>query len=181
MLRVCQRIHELVDDIASTCSEFSHIDSSRIAIRCRRVRSAKAYGVWASCTALGPRKSGPLYRILFTVPRFFDRSFEDKLMTVVHEMYHISPNFDGRLRRFKARGRWHGPCEKLYDQKMHGIANNWLERTQHPEKADFLRFSIRSAEAVFGHLDYRQFSAPKPFPKNVPNPGFQNTPNMSEI
>ena len=35
---------------------------------------------------------------------FLDQTFEEKLVTVFHELYHISPAFDGDLRRLIERG-----------------------------------------------------------------------------
>ena len=39
-----------------------------------------------------------LYVLTFCLPDFLNQSFEQKLMTVFHELYHMHPQFDGDLR-----------------------------------------------------------------------------------
>src|SRR4029453_13473942 len=40
-----------------------------------------------------------LYLLSFYLPRFLDLPLEGKLATIVHELWHIGPRFDGDLRR----------------------------------------------------------------------------------
>ena len=44
-----------------------------------------------------------LYLVTFCLPRFLDQNFDDKFVTLFHELYHISPAFDGDLRRLAGR------------------------------------------------------------------------------
>ena len=39
----------------------------------------------------------------FYLPRFCDQSLDEKLSTVMHELWHISPAFDGDIRRLPGR------------------------------------------------------------------------------
>ena len=39
-----------------------------------------------------------LYLVTFCLPRFLDQGFDDKFITLFHELYHISPSFEGDLR-----------------------------------------------------------------------------------
>lgn len=47
------------------------------------------------------------YLVTFCLPRFQDQTLENKLVTVFHELYHISPEFNGDLRRHQGRCAWH--------------------------------------------------------------------------
>ena len=42
----------------------------------------------------------------------------ERLLTLVHELYHISPRCDGDLRRFKGRNHAHGHSRKAYDAML---------------------------------------------------------------
>ena len=44
-----------------------------------------------------------LYLLSFYMPRFQNLSFSEKLITILHELWHISPDFDGDLRRLAGR------------------------------------------------------------------------------
>src|SRR5206468_1851711 len=44
-----------------------------------------------------------LYLVTFCLPRFLDQTFDDKFITLFHELFHISPAFDGDLRRHGGR------------------------------------------------------------------------------
>ena len=71
------------------------------------------------------------------MPVFFNLSFKDKLTTIFHELYHISPRFDGDLRLFKGKAYKHGPSMEKYDKYMEYLVDKYLART--PESAEFLK------------------------------------------
>ena len=39
-----------------------------------------------------------MYILRFYLPRFMEESFQEKLVTIFHELWHISPDFNGDLR-----------------------------------------------------------------------------------
>ena len=53
-----------------------------------------------------------LYLVTFCLPRFLDQDFDDKFVTLFHELYHISPDFDGDLRRHDGRYDLHSHSKK---------------------------------------------------------------------
>src|SRR5437762_680149 len=59
-----------------------------------------------------------LYLVTFCLPRFLELDFDEKLITLFHELYHIGPDFDGDLRRHGGRCTIHSRSQKLYDQHM---------------------------------------------------------------
>ena len=67
-----------------------------------------------------------LYLLRFVLPRFLDLPFDEKLITIVHELWHISPKFDGDLRRFEGRCYAHGHSRKGYDEHSKKMVDRWL-------------------------------------------------------
>ena len=71
------------------------------------------------------KESEILYSLHFMVPRFLNLDFRTKMETIVHELYHIHPDFNGDLRRFKG-GRLHGPTEKAYAKAVRSMTDVFL-------------------------------------------------------
>ena len=81
----------------------------------------------AHAPASQPRLSGAAFRLdrreilyvmTFCLPRFLDQPFEEKLVTLFHELFHIGPAFDGDLRRYAGRYEVHTHSQKEYDGAM---------------------------------------------------------------
>jgi hypothetical protein len=85
-----------------------------------------------------------LYLVTFCLPRFLDQKFDDKLITLFHELYHISPGFDGDLRRHQGRYALHTGSQRHYDQYMATLKRKYLARRPDPALFAFL------------HLDFTQ-------------------------
>jgi hypothetical protein len=135
-------------DMTSRLAELAHIDLPRVAIGICRARHRQNYGVYAMLTPLrfadgathqtrrGRRyrvapivdRNGRefLYLMTFYLPRYLDLPLEEKLSTLVHELWHISPRFDGDLRRHEGRYYAHGPSQRDYDAAMDRLAQRWL-------------------------------------------------------
>ena len=107
-----------------------------------------------------------LYLVTFCLPRFLNREFDDKLVTVFHELYHIGPAFDGDLRRHAGRYCAHTGSQKKYDAHMAALAKAYLKGGADPVRHAFLRLS-------FGQLCRRHGSViglHLPRPKLIPIP-----------
>ena len=52
-------------------------------------------------------------------------SVEEKLSTVLHELWLISPMFNGDLRRHEGRCYAHGPSQSNYDDQKDRLAQKW--------------------------------------------------------
>ena len=83
-----------------------------------------------------------LYLVTFCLPRFMNRDFEDKLVTVFHELYHISPVFDGDLRRHGGRYTAHTGSQKKYDAHMASLSKAYLKNGADTDRLAFLRLSF---------------------------------------
>ena len=74
-----------------------------------------------------------LYILTFYLPRFLDHSFREKLITVFHELYHISPAFNGDIRRMDGRYHVHTHSQQEYDREMDRLVEQYLRRSPPPE------------------------------------------------
>nr|HQU45185.1 hypothetical protein [Pirellulales bacterium] len=110
-------VARLCADLCQRLEEMRHIDMGRVALRYCQVRRPGGHGLQASLTPLrfeegrlqttrggrhwtiqrlyGSQGQEMLYLLSFYLPRFLNQSFEEKLATVVHELWHISPHFNG--------------------------------------------------------------------------------------
>ena len=132
MRGVCQ-------DAAARLPELAHIDLALIAVSFSQARRRVSYGLQASLTplrfqhgSLTTRCRGRelavqrvhdaagremLYILTFYLPRFLDAPFREKLITVFHELWHISPEFNGDLRRHHGRCYAHTHSQEKYDEQ----------------------------------------------------------------
>lgn len=170
-------MRDLMADIAATCGELRHIDLGRVAVAFAQARHSQLHGTYAvihpSRFPSGSRqmlRRGHLYElprlvaggvemlyvIEFRLPRFQNLPFVQKLTTIVHEMYHISPSFDGTLRRFEGGKPYHTGSRHNYDAAMAAIASRYLAATARPELHAWLRLDFpQLAEANGGVVGLR--------------------------
>ena len=173
----------LCADLSTRLPELSHIDTCRVAIRFCQARQRTRHGLYASLTPmrfeggqLTSRRRGRtwtverlynddgremLYLLSFYLPRFLERPFEEKLSTVVHELWHIGSAFDGDLRRHPGRCYAHGHSQKEYDAQVHELAAKWLTLDPPPEVLDFLRCDFRELLRRHGQITGQKIRTPK--------------------
>lgn len=163
--------------------ELAHIDCERVAFGMCQTRSRVSHGLQASLTPLrfeGGRRTKRvrgreytcqrlddgtgrdyLYLLNLYVPRLLDQPFEEKLTTVVHELWHISPDFDGDLRRHEGRCYVHGPSQKAFDDQAARLAQQWLALDPLLGLYAFLECSFAELAAQHGGVVGRRYSTPK--------------------
>lgn len=83
-----------------------------------------------------------LYLVTFCLPRFHNRTFAQKLVTVFHELYHISPACNGDLRYFEGRYETHTADQKEYDARVARFAEHYLRNGADATKYAFLEMSF---------------------------------------
>jgi len=166
----------LCEDMVHRLPELHHIDPSRVAVSFCQTRKRDVHGLYASLTPLRfaggstetvrrGRKWGiqrlvdasgreMLYILNFYLPRFMDLGFNEKLTTVLHELWHIGPRFDGDLRRFRGRCYAHSGSQKRYDALAGRLAARWLSLRPPESIFDFLRHDfpglVRRYRRIFG-------------------------------
>ncbi len=178
-----QHMRALCDDLATRLPELAHIDMSRVAIRFCQARIRSRHGIYASLTPLRfaggellSRRRGRmwtverlfddagremLYLLSFYLPRFTERPLEEKLSTVVHELWHIGPAFDGDLRRHPGRCYAHTHSQRDYDARMAELTRKWLALAPPAEVYEFLRWDFRSLEARYGRVYGQKIRTPR--------------------
>jgi len=99
-----------------------------------------------------------LYIFNVMAPRFMDElSLREKIETVMHELYHIDPRFNGDVRRFPGRNWQHG-SKAEYDAKSKRFADEWLATDPDPKIYDFLKYTVHDFHEKFGGLYGAKFS-----------------------
>lgn len=166
--------------------QLAHIDMSRVAISLSRTRKTGADGVHASLTPLrfqGGARCGVrrrryyktqmvlnrhgremLYILTLFLPRFMDVEFQEKLVTIVHELWHISPAFDGDLRRHAGRCYVHTGSRKNYDREMKHLVNAWLADGPPASLYHFLQYQFAQLQWIHGRVHGVRYSRPKLIP-----------------
>ena len=181
----CGHVRRLCDDITRRCPELAHIDVGRLLFGMTQARSGRRHGLQARVTPLRfhdgrltRQRRGVayqvqrylvddrdmLYLVTFCLPRFLDQDFDDKFVTLFHELFHISPEFDGDLRRHHGRYDLHSHSKKDYDQQMAELARAYLATKPDPALYGFLRLN-------FVQLQHRHGSVAAvvvPRPKLIP-------------
>jgi predicted metallopeptidase len=176
-------VGRLCADIAARLPELRHIDMRKVAVRFCQIRKGVSHGTQASLTPLrfahGERttvrrgqtwtiqrvldSSGQemLYLLSFYLPRFLDRPLDDKLSTVFHELWHISPRFDGDVRRLPGRCYAHGANQQAFHAEMGPLVERWLALSPPEETYAFLRHDFRQLVERHGPVYGTKYPTPK--------------------
>ncbi len=176
-------MRRLCADLCARLPDFAHVDITRVAIRFCQARKAVRHGLQATLTplrfadgALTSRRGGSnwtlerlydasgremLYMLSFYLPRFQERSFEEKLATVVHELWHVGPRFDGDLRRHEGRCWAHGHSQAKYNAKAQQLALKWLSLAPPPQTHQFLRLRFGELAQRHGRVFGQKIPTPK--------------------
>jgi hypothetical protein len=166
--------------------ELAHIDLDRVAIRYCQTRKAVSHGIQASLTPLRFQEGSlyttrrrrkwtierltdasgreMLYLLSFYLPRFQQLPFEEKLITVFHELWHIGPAFDGDIRRLPGRCHVHSARQCEYDAEMKKLADKWLALDPPRALHDFLHLDFRQLAQTHGGVYGLRIRTPRLIP-----------------
>ena len=180
------RMRLVCQHIARTMPDLGHVDMNRMAVSFAQARAQTSWGMYASLTPLrfqggsieGKRRgrtyaiqqlvdrggSSMLYILTFYLPRFQNQTFREKLITIFHELWHVSPQFDGDLRRHDGRCYAHTHSQAEYDAQMAVLADRWLNLGPPAEMIDFLQHDFHGLQKLHG----RVFGVRVPRPKLIP-------------
>jgi hypothetical protein len=181
----CGHVRRLCEDVARRCPELAHIDAARLLIAMTQARSGRRHGLQARVTPLRFRAGrltrqrrgvayqvqrylvddcDMLYLVTFCLPRFLDQDFDDKFVTLFHELFHISPAFDGDLRRHDGRYDLHSRSKKEYDRYMAQLARAYLAAKPDPALYGFLRLNFAQLQQRHGSVAAVVVPRPKLIP-----------------
>jgi hypothetical protein len=169
-----RHVRVLCADMVRHCPELRHIDVSRLLFGITQARSGRRHGLQARVTPMRfrngqltrRRRSGGMYRVqryfvdglemlylvTFCLPRFLDQDFDDKFITLFHELYHISPLFEGDLRRLQGRCALHTRSKQQYDAHMAHLARSYLANGAAQSLHGFLRLSFAQLQHRHGSV-----------------------------
>jgi hypothetical protein len=153
-------MREVVSDVVATLEELQHVDLDRVLLSIAQARQSSTHGVYASCFPLRFEGGEPevlhkkrrfrmpvlqhqgqeiLYILYFMLPRFHEeQDYREKLATIIHELYHISPFFNGDIRRFAGKNFAHGHSREAYHASMRRLADRYLELSPRARDHQFL-------------------------------------------
>ena len=178
-------MRRLCEDIAGRVAEFEHVRMDQVAVTFAQARRRVSYGLQAKLTPLRfeggqlvTRRRGKmwtiqrwyagdvemLYILTFYLPRFLEQTFREKLITVMHELYHISPSFDGDIRRLPGHYHVHSHSQKEFDRRMDAIVDRYLSTNPPEELFQFLLGSFRDLTARHGSVVGIRVPIPKLLP-----------------
>ena len=182
MLDYTAKMREVIEDICRRHGAFRHIDISRMLVRYSQTRRAGTHGTHATLMPLrfeggkaektvdGTRWRIPtvtidgvemLYILHLYLPRFCNRPLEEKLRTLCHELYHVSPEFNGDLRRFPGRNWQHGSSRERYNQLMQGMVAKYLASNPPKELLDFLKLDFDRLRRKHGEIRGQRIRRPR--------------------
>jgi hypothetical protein len=141
---------------------------------------------------------GIKYMISFALPRFCDQSFArsrkaryynaplapwlTKLDTVVHELYHIAPDFQGIRRVECADGTQSTHCHgHHFFQHVAQMVGSYLDSAPDPETYEFLRYSFDELESRFGAVMGTSFRTFPSFPQRYIEPLREQPPCHADL
>jgi len=181
----CGHIRRLCVDIVARCDELRHIDVSRLLFGMTQARSSRLDGLQARVTPLRFRDGclrrqrhgipyqvqryfvgcqEMLYLVTFCLPRFLDRDFDDKFITLFHELFHIGLSFNGDLRRHAGRYDVHSHSKRTYDARMANLAREYLSGGADPGLHGFLRMNFAQLQQRHGQVTAVGVPRPKLIP-----------------
>ena len=180
----------LCENITRRTSELSHVDFSRVAVSFSQARKRASHGMHASLTPMRfeggdisvqrggrqwtcQRLYAPdtrreyLYILSFYLPRFQDAPFREKLVTIFHELWHVSPQFNGDLRRHTGRCYAHGRSQAEFDKRCGELVDQWLAGDPPEQLYGFLRYNFQQLQDRYGQVYGLKIAAPKLIPLNA--------------
>ena len=177
------RMRDLCAELVARLPELQHIRIDQLAFAFAQAKNRSQFGTYATLTpmrfeggSLYTTKRGHryttqrlftedghelLYIVTFYMPRFMDVELLEKISTIIHELYHISPDFNGDIRRFPGRCYAHSGSQKDYDAEMDRLAQRWLDSNPPAEIYDFLRYRFDEFSQRLGPIYGAKIKTPK--------------------
>ncbi len=176
-------MRRLCHDLVARTATLAHVDMERVAVGFTQARKPTVHGMYAALTPLrfaggrthsvhrgrkwgverlfAPDGREMLYVLTFYLPRYLNLPFREKLTTVLHELWHIGPKFDGDLRRFDGRCFAHGASQKQYDARLAELLEQWLRQSPPAALTEFLRHDYQELVARYGRVVGHKVRPPK--------------------
>lgn len=175
----------LCNDVTGRLDEFGHIQMDRVAVTFAQARRRVSWGLQAKLTPMRFEDGNlttwrhgrewtvqrlfqdnreMLYILTFYLPRFQDQTFREKMITILHELYHISGEFNGDIRRMSGRYHVHSHSQKEYDQLMEILVDRYFATNPPKSAYEFLKKRFRTLQRHHNGVVGVQIPIPKLIP-----------------
>ncbi len=181
MLEFNVRMTRLVEEVVRVLPEFHFIDLARVRVSSSSAHSNRRSGLVAYLLPLKYKDGRPverkirgrheyhygmvpvmdegvelLYLIYFLLPRFLNLTLREKLETVIHELFHINPAFNGDVRRLPGRSHLHGHSHEDYDRNIRRLTEKFLSLPHDSQvyacfKGNATQIRLREGDIVARH------------------------------
>jgi predicted metallopeptidase len=173
----------IIAEIVQNTRSLGHIDISRTLVCVGSNKSGRRGGLYGKLIPLRFENGSPvqkhrgrvyaipeivhngascLYIIYFYMPRFFDLPWNEKLKVMFHELYHISPRFDGDIRRMGAVKTAHGHSRKHFDSLYDSELKTFEDYIRATEHMKFLEMDSSSIYQRYRRVTGVRMKNPKP-------------------
>lgn len=180
-----QALTDLMADIIEKIDDFKHIDLKYVGVCVAQARKNTKYGIFAKTYPLRFEdgklttvRNGRVYGIqriiigdvelkyafFYYFPRFLELTTEQKVTTVIHEMYHVSPEFNGDLRRFPGHNYAHTSSRKNFDAMIENYVKYYMSMGIDEKRFPFLTRDFLTLEKEFGAIMGKRIRIPKLIP-----------------
>lgn len=174
---------KVIENIVSVCDEFKHINLNHIAISYSKTHSKSKYGICAkiyplrfeggtsekikdnykfSIPSLYVNNNEIYYVISFCIPRFLNLSLTEKLETIIHELFHISPKFNGDIRRLTISNKAaHGHNKNIFDNFIYKLVQRYLNSPKRFALPPFLYMDYKKLINTYKKIEFEKIKIPK--------------------
>jgi len=182
-INITESLSCIIDHVVSSSTKLGHINMKRVlvCVGSNRVRSrGGTYGKLVPLRFMnghdvavfnGKRYAIPhmfhnneriLYLIYFYMPKFFDLPPFEKLKVIFHELFHISPQFNGDIRRMGNVKSTHGFSKKHYDSQFFDELSSFHETVRNSDIYRILEMDSIMLHRSFKKVYARRVPMPRP-------------------
>ena len=182
-INITNLLTQLIEIIILQTRIFNHIDIKRILICVSFNRSNNHGGIFGKLVPLKFKHGSDilkhnnryyampriiyngtplLYIIYFYIPKFLDLPPFDKLSVIFHELYHISPEFNGDIRRLAKVKASHGSSAKRFNSLFEDELKMFYKYISKTSYMNFLHMDTNYVWMNFNSVYCRRMKLPKP-------------------
>ncbi len=173
----------LLHEMISRTPEFEKFDANKILLCCSSNKKATGGGIYGKLLPMkfengagivnhnGRYFAIPklfindteiLYIMYFYFPKFFNLSARDKVNVMFHELYHISPAFNGDIRRMGIMKKAHGHSKKAFEERYIDFAGDFYSYIKETPYHAFLDMKSEDLLKRFNKIHYRRMKSIRP-------------------
>ena len=182
-INLSEALTAIIQTIVQSSPSLHHIDINRVLVCIGSNRSGRRGGLYGKLVPLkfengyevlkykgliygipeiSYKRSTLLYVVYFYMPRFFDLSWEEKLRVIYHELYHISPHFNGDIRRMGRVKAAHGHSKLRYDSLYLNELKRFLTMIRPGPHLNFLEMDSKSLFSRYRRVTGIRMKNPRP-------------------